>query len=61
MLHRVVIGKERVLINGASSGVGSAAIQLAYLRGAEIIAQVSINKAEGINGDCCWQGYTQRL
>jgi NADPH:quinone reductase-like Zn-dependent oxidoreductase len=29
MLHRVVLGKERVLTNDASSGVGSSAIQLA--------------------------------
>ena len=28
MLHRVGLGKERVLITGASVGVGSAAIQL---------------------------------
>jgi len=48
MLHRVVLGKERVLITGASGGVGSAAIQLASLRGAEIIAQASKNKAEAL-------------
>lgn len=46
MLHRVGLGKERVLITGASGGVGSAAIQLASLRGAEIIAQANLNKAE---------------
>jgi NADPH:quinone reductase-like Zn-dependent oxidoreductase len=46
MLHRVGLGKERVLITGASGGVGSAAIQLASLRGAEIIAQANSNKAE---------------
>ena len=48
MLHRVGLGKERVLITGASGGVGSAAIQLASLRGAQIIAQASLNKAEAL-------------
>ena len=48
MLHRVGLGTERVLITGASGGVGSAAIQLASLRGAQIIAQASINKAEAL-------------
>ena len=48
MLHRVGLGKERVLITGASGGVGSAAIQLASLRGAQIIAQASLIKAEAL-------------
>ena len=48
MLHRVGLGKERVLITGASGGVGSAAIQLASLRGAEIIAQATLNKEEAL-------------
>ena len=34
MLHRVGLGQERVLITGASGGVGTASIQLAVLRGA---------------------------
>ena len=48
MLHRVGLGKERVLITGASGGVGSAAIRLASLRGAQIIAQASLIKAEAL-------------
>ena len=35
---------ERVLITGASGGVGSAALQLVKLRGAEVIALVSSTK-----------------
>ena len=39
LLHRSRVGaRMRVLITGASGGVGSAAIQLAHRRGAEIIA-----------------------
>lgn len=37
---------ERVLITGASGGVGSAAIQLTTMRGAEVIAVTSPAKAE---------------
>ena len=48
MLHRVNLKQEKVLITGASGGVGSAAIQLAKRRGAFVIAQCSKSKFEDI-------------
>ena len=45
MLDRASVGAERVLITGASGGVGSAALQLARCRGAEVIAMSSAAKA----------------
>ena len=45
MLCRADVEKETILITGASGGVGSAAIQLAKIRGATIIAQCSPDKA----------------
>ena len=44
MLHRIGLGAERVLITGASGGVGSAAVQLAKCRGAEVIAIAGTSK-----------------
>jgi NADPH:quinone reductase-like Zn-dependent oxidoreductase len=49
MLGRSGVSKdERVLITGASGGVGSAAVQLAKRRGAKIIAIASASKAHKV-------------
>ena len=48
MLQRIGLKAERVLITGASGGVGSAAIQLAKRRGGHITAMTSPDKADAV-------------
>lgn len=49
MLHRARVGPgDRVLVPGASGGVGSAALQLAARRGATVTAITSASKAEQV-------------
>ena len=48
LLYRVKLEAEKIFINGASGGVGSAAIQLAKIRKAHITAQCSSSKINEI-------------
>jgi len=48
MLHRAGVGAERVLVTGASGGVGSAVVQLAKRRGAHVTALAGASKLEEV-------------
>jgi NADPH:quinone reductase-like Zn-dependent oxidoreductase len=54
MLHRAnLMAGERVLVTGASGGVGSAAIQLARRRGARVFAITSREKLDAVRALGC--------
>ena len=49
MLQRATVVDERILITGASGGVGSALVQLAARRGAEVIAVCGSAKSDAVS------------
>ena len=49
MVHRAAVGgADRVLVTGASGGVGSATVQLARRRGAEVVAIAGRSKLDAV-------------
>ena len=48
LLARAGVGAERIVVTGASGGVGSAVIQLAVLRGAHVIAVASAHHHDAL-------------
>ena len=50
LLQRARVGAERVLITGASGGVGSAAVQLAAMRGASVVAGTTGAHVDDVRG-----------
>ncbi len=50
MLQRIDLARgQRIVVTGASGGVGSALVQLAAIRGAEVVAVASASKAEQVS------------
>jgi len=59
MLHRAAVAAERVLVTGASGGVGMAAVQLAKRRGASVVAVCSDSKAATVRAQGADQTVTR--
>ena len=50
MIHRAEVGPgDRVLVSGASGGTGSASVQLARRRGAQVVAMASAAKTDAVS------------